>query len=136
MLVNTICNSLFFIRYKVLINFFKCIYSVTHASHSILVWDVNREHNRCVVSSITCFFCQLGKPNKFTHWLLMDYIEYEKDDEVVEKDKIIVNDKEHTVSMIRKDGVTYIKTRDIANALNLEVSNKGKIPVLKAKNGW
>lgn len=66
----------------------------------------------------------------------MDYIEYEKDDEVVEKDKIIVNDKEHTVSMIRKDELTYVKTRDIANALNLEVSNKGKIPVLKAKNGW
>lgn len=50
--------------------------------------------------------------------------------EVVEKDKIIVNGKECKVNMIRKDGVTYIKTRDLAEVLGLKVSSKGKIPVL------
>jgi len=37
--------------------------------------------------------------------------------------------------MIRKNGVTYLKTRDIAKILGLSVSSKGKIPVLKNKNG-
>ena len=71
--------------------------------------------------------------NKFTHWLLMDYIDYEEDEEVVEKGTVIVNDKEHKVDMIRKDGLTYIKTRDFAEAVGLEVSSKGKVPVLKSK---
>ena len=55
------------------------------------------------------------------------------DDEVVEKSIILVNDKEYTVEMIRKDGTTYIKTRDIAQVLDMDVSNKGKIPVLNKK---
>lgn len=73
--------------------------------------------------------------NKFTHWLLDEKIfDYaQEDDEVITNETVIVNDKEYTMSIIRKDGVTYIKTRDIANALSLDVSNKGKIPVLKSK---
>lgn len=78
---------------------------------------------------------------KFTHWMLnTDYFIYDTkttqkkdDDEVVEKSIILVNDKEYTVEMIRKDGTTYIKTRDIAQVLDMEVSNKGKIPVLNKK---
>ena len=51
------------------------------------------------------------------------------DDEMVVKDKIEVDGKQHTVNMIRKDGVTYIKSRDIAEVLGLKIGNKGKVPV-------
>lgn len=75
------------------------------------------------------------KENKFTHFLLDENIfDYEKeDDEVVTKGLIEVNGKEYTVEMINKDGYTYVKTRDIANACGFDVSNKGKIPVLTEK---
>lgn len=52
-----------------------------------------------------------------------------EDDEIVVRDKIEVDGKQHTVSMIRKDGVTYIKSRDIAEVLGLKIGNKGKVPV-------
>lgn len=70
----------------------------------------------------------------FTHWFKLNDIEYvEGDNEMVEKGKIIVNGEEQTVDMIRKDGITYVKTRDIANVFGLKVGNKGKIPVLETK---
>lgn len=50
--------------------------------------------------------------------------------EVVERDKIIVDGKECKVNMIRKDGVTYIKTRDIAELVGYQVGSKGKTPEL------
>ena len=50
-------------------------------------------------------------------------------DEVVEKDAVLVDGKKHQVNMIRKDGVTYIKTRDIANLLGYKIGSQGKIPV-------
>lgn len=53
------------------------------------------------------------------------------DDEVLEHGIIIVDGKECKVDMIRKDGTTYIKTRDIADVLGLKVSNKGKVPVIE-----
>lgn len=59
--------------------------------------------------------------------------EEEEEEVKVEKDKIIVDGKEHTVQMIRHEGVTYIKTRDVANAIGLDVSSKGRIPVLTTK---
>ncbi|WP_312048300.1 hypothetical protein [Anaerotignum sp.] len=60
--------------------------------------------------------------NKFTHWVLMDYFNYEeRDDEVVTREKIIVNGKECEVDMIRKDGTTCIKTRDVAELLGLKL---------------
>lgn len=74
------------------------------------------------------------KNRNFTHWFLLKDIEYlEEDDEVVEKEKLIVDGKEHTVDMIRKDGVTYVKTRDFAKAIGAEVGNKGKVPVITTK---
>ena len=54
-------------------------------------------------------------------------------DEVVEKSKIIVNGKECPVDRILKDGTNYIKIRDLAAALDLEVSNNGNIAVLNTK---
>lgn len=68
----------------------------------------------------------------FTHWLLVeDVFEYGTEgNEVVEKDKIIINGKEYEVSMIRKDGVTYIKTRDLAQAEGIEVGSQGRTPVI------
>lgn len=54
-------------------------------------------------------------------------------DEVVEKSKIIVDGKEITVERILRDGTNYIKVRDLAAALDLEVSNQGSIAVLNRK---
>ena len=54
---------------------------------------------------------------------------------MVTKEPIIYNDKKYTVEMIRKDGVTYLKTRDIANVLGLTVGSRGKIPVLADQEG-
>ena len=73
--------------------------------------------------------------NRFTHWLLVeDVFSYEMEaEEVVEKDTIIINGKEYEVNMIRKDGVTYIKTRDLAQAEGIEVGSKGRTPVIAIK---
>ena len=51
----------------------------------------------------------------------------------VTKETIFYNDKAYTVSLIRKDGVTYLKTRDIAEILGLAVGSRGKAPVLADK---
>lgn len=56
-----------------------------------------------------------------------------EDDEMVEKSKVIVNGKEVAVERILKNGTNYVKIRDIANALGMEVSASGSIPVLKTK---
>ncbi|MBR5590018.1 MAG: hypothetical protein IKW40_00635, partial [Anaerotignum sp.] len=72
------------------------------------------------------------KGSSFTHWFLLKDITYEEGEKTM-KDTIIYNDEAYTVEMIRKDGVTYIKTRDIAKVLGLSVGSKGKIPVLTDK---
>ena len=72
------------------------------------------------------------KGSTFTHWFRLKDIEY-KEEEMVTKESIIYNDRKYSVEMIRKDGVTYIKTRDIANVLGLSVGNQGKTPVLMQK---
>ncbi|WMI80339.1 NlpC/P60 family protein [Anaerotignum sp. MB30-C6] len=70
--------------------------------------------------------------NKFTHWLLMDYITYERGDgEMVEKGKIIVDGEEVPVELIFKDGTNYVKVRDLGEALGCKVSSNGKIAVLE-----
>lgn len=71
----------------------------------------------------------------FTHWLLVeDVFSYEKEaEEVVEKDKVIINGNEYKVDMIRKDGVTYIRTRDLAQAEGIEVGSEGRVPVISTK---
>lgn len=55
------------------------------------------------------------------------------EDEVVEKSKMIVDGKEVAVERILKNGTNYVKVRDIAAALDLEVGNRGSIAVLKHK---
>ena len=74
------------------------------------------------------------KGSPFTHWFCLKDIAY-KEEEMVTKETIIYNDKEYDVEMIRKDGVTYLKTRDIARIMGLSVESKGKIPVLADKKG-
>lgn len=74
------------------------------------------------------------KNSSFTHWFLLKDIDY-KEEEMVTKEPIIYNDKKYTVEMIRKDGVTYLKTRDIANVLGLTVGSRGKMPVLADQEG-
>ena len=54
-------------------------------------------------------------------------------DEMVTKSKMIVDGKEIEVERILKDSTNYIKIRDIAKALDLDVSNKGNIAVLSHK---
>lgn len=72
------------------------------------------------------------RKNKFTHWLLVrEIFEYEEDAEMVEKDTIIVDGKKHQVEMIRKDGTTFVKTRDIAGLVGYRAENQGRIPVLE-----
>lgn len=55
------------------------------------------------------------------------------DDELVEKSEMIVNGKSVQVERILKDGTNYVKIRDVANVLGLNISNKGSIPVLTSK---
>ena len=54
-------------------------------------------------------------------------------DEVVEKDKIKVFGKEVTIKMIRKDGRVYPDIREFCNAIGLEISNEGRMPVINNK---
>ncbi len=65
------------------------------------------------------------------YWVITVPEALKGDDEMVTREKIIVNGKECEADIIRKDGTTYIKTRDIGELLNLQVSSKGKIPVLE-----
>lgn len=53
--------------------------------------------------------------------------------EMITRVKMIVDGKEVEVERILKNGVNYVKIRDIAAALDLNVSNKGNIPVLESK---
>lgn len=64
------------------------------------------------------------------YWIVEVPDKFKEEEEVIEKDKVIVNGVENTVEMIRKDGYTFIKTQDIAKLLDLKISNKGRIPVL------
>ena len=55
--------------------------------------------------------------------------------EMVEKSAVKVDGKRVEVRRILKDGTNYIKIRDIAKALDLDVSNKGNVPILNHKGG-
>ena len=70
--------------------------------------------------------------SNFTHWFRLKDIDY-REEEMAQKETIIYNEKEYTVELIRRDGVTYLKTRDIAEVLGLSVSSRGKTPVLADK---
>ena len=58
----------------------------------------------------------------------------EEEREMVEKSKIIVDGKEIAVERILKNGTNYVKVRDLAAALDLDVGNKGNIAVLTHKD--
>lgn len=54
---------------------------------------------------------------------------------MVEKDEIIIERKAKAsqrvkINMIRKDGTTFVKTRDIAELMGFQVANEGRIPKL------
>lgn len=49
------------------------------------------------------------------------------------KEQNHVDGKEVTVERILKNGTNYVKVRDLAAALDLEVGNKGNIAVLNHK---
>lgn len=68
-----------------------------------------------------------------TVMVLEDGPKAKEEREMVEKSKMIVNGKEYSVERILKDGTNYIKIRDVAAALDLDVSNKGSIAVLTSK---
>ena len=55
--------------------------------------------------------------------------------EVVEQAKMIVDGKSVPVERILKNGTNYIKIRDVAKALNLEVGFQGNIATLSTKRG-
>ena len=55
------------------------------------------------------------------------------ENEVVEKCKIIIDGREHTVDRILKDGINYIKIRDVADAIGYDVTSKGSVAVLTKK---
>lgn len=83
------------------------------------------------------------KERDFTHWFLLNDIDYidvpEEKDEIqdddidVKREIIIVNGREYELNMIRKDGNTFIKTRDIAELLGIKVSSNGCIPIFTTK---
>ena len=75
----------------------------------------------------------LVNESRHTVMVLSDGKYAEEEREVVEKSKIIVDGKEVAVERILKNGTNYVKVRDIAAALDLEVSNKGNIAVLNHK---
>ena len=53
--------------------------------------------------------------------------------EMVSKCKMIVDGKPVEVERILKNGTNYVKIRDVAAALDLNVGNKGNVPVLTRK---
>ena len=75
----------------------------------------------------------LVNESRHTVMVLSDGKYAEEEREVVEKSKMIIDGKEVAVERILKDGTNYVKVRDIAAALDLDVSNKGNIAVLTHK---
>lgn len=126
---------------------------------NIVTWTLNSRHTSRMAWDIcknvkgqeysdSAFFAKCGEVAKRLGitwggtWNTADkpHFEIEKgwkapkgDDEVLEHGTIIVDGKECKVDMIRKDGITYIKTRDIAEVLGLKIGNKGSIPVIERK---
>ena len=57
----------------------------------------------------------------------------EEAEEIVTESYVIVNGEKKKVSRILKNGTNYIKIRDIAQILDLEVSFAGSVPILTEK---
>lgn len=66
----------------------------------------------------------------FTHWLILKditYLEEQRDDEVVEKSRMVLEGQEMPVERILKDGSNYIKATDFSNAMGLKIGHKGNV---------
>ncbi len=69
----------------------------------------------------------------FTHWFYIAGIIYSEDDEEeyeVENITVIVDGVEVEMEGIFVEGTNYVKIRDLANALGVEIGNEGASPVL------
>ncbi len=69
----------------------------------------------------------------FTHWFYIAGIVYSDDEEEeyeVENITVIVDGVEVEMEGIFVEGTNYVKIRDLANALGVEIGNEGAIPVL------
>ena len=55
------------------------------------------------------------------------------ENEMVEQGKIMIDGKTYEVNRILKDGTNYVKIRDIADAVEYDISSRGSIPVLTKK---
>ncbi|MFI3175821.1 MAG: hypothetical protein R3Y53_11620 [Bacillota bacterium] len=66
--------------------------------------------------------------SSFTHWLLLDYIQYES--ELVEDSRLIIDGVSVAVKRILVDGTNYIKIRDVADLLGYEIGYEGNIATL------
>lgn len=91
-------------------------------------------NGRYIAADGSAYGCRMGSiaGSGFTHWFLLRDIIYEEE-EMTTKESILYNGEKYTVEMIRKDDVTYIKTRDLAAVLGLAVSYQGKMPILTEK---
>lgn len=64
----------------------------------------------------------------------VSYVEEKReDDEVIEKAKIIVEGEEIDIERILKDGVNFVKLRDLADTFGYEISFKGSVAILTKK---
>lgn len=59
--------------------------------------------------------------------------EQKEDDEVVEKAKLIVEGEEIDIERILKDGINFVKLRDLADIFGYEISFKGSTAILTKK---
>lgn len=125
---------------------------------TIVTWTRNSRHTGCMAWDIcknvkgqeyadANFFAACGKIAKQLGitwggtWDTPDQPHFEvtkdwkgkEDEEVVEKCKIIIDGREHTVERILKDGINYIKIRDVADAIGYEVTSNGSVAVLTKK---
>ena len=111
----------------------------TSSGHYILCWGLDQNnvlikdpYNKKAICSKMPWE-QFIKQQKY-YWEVQLPEKYKEDLEVVERIEIEVDGENFSVDAINKDGYTYIKTRDIGAACGFEVSNKGKMPILKKKD--
>ena len=87
----------------------------------------------------SAYGCRMNYLSKaaFTHWLIMDYIDYtehetkEVDDEVIKTITVIVNGVSKQVRSINKDGHEFVMLRDLASD-KIEVGYNGQ-PIVNTK---
>lgn len=70
--------------------------------------------------------------NNFTHWLLMDYFDYEEAPIPAKKSgNIVIDDKPYDVKLILENGENYVRLRDLSAILGFDLSNNGNLPIIK-----